>query len=894
VLSGGKAAVSGSTATYTDEFSNLLCGVSFPLSGPQAYYKVGLVGGKTYRFAITSSFKATFYLFSSSAACQQAGIEADCASKGKSGDVVGGIPAGSTQELFFQAPMSTTYYLAVDSADAAEKGSFALEVGEHTAPSNSACASPQPLSLAGGKITVQGSTAGVLDEFPTVKCGGSTSFAGPQLYYSLALTAGQPVKISLTATFPAYLYVFSASGGCTLAAIETYCASGGATGGKIGPVVAGSPKSFYFSPAIADTYLVAIDSSSISSQGSFTLEVESYAPAQNGTCQSAKLITLSGGKATESGTTGGIADEFPALACGGYSTFGGPQAYYQVAMSQGKGYKLTLTPTFYAFMVLFSSAAGCGLAGMDSDCKSKGATGDKFGGSSSSATYYFVPSKSDTYVIGIDSTSSANQGDFTLEVEEFALPPNGVCSGAETLSLQGGSATVTGNTAVGVKDEFAALKCGGASTLAGPQLYYRVALAAGKTYRLKFRPTFSGTLYLFPDAATCQLAAMEFACASQGVSGAKLASVSPNATRSLYFTPTTAGTYVIGVDSLSSYASGSFVLNIDEIAPAQNGTCTSAASLSFANHAITVEGDTYGVSDEFPTVKCGLGGNLDGPQVYYAVSLTATTSYRMILTSTFSAYLAIFSSAAACQPAGIDQDCGSAGKTGDKLAVPSTSKIIAFTPSTTGTYYLVVDSQKSSVVNAGYFKLAVVELVPPVVPTFTAPFTWDFETDCKGLGATGDWECGKLSWSPGPNCTGSETPPMAGHSGLGMWGTKLNDCYSPLNNAATPCLNTDPFDDSTLSFKVSIPASWTSAELTYFSWDDYFLSYDWTEVRIDGTPVKQTCKSGAVPDPPVWTKNTVDLTPYLGKSITVEFHFMASDSTNLAGWYLDDLSVTGK
>lgn len=895
-LVSGKATVNGTTVGLSDEFASVSCGGYTSFDGPQAYYKVDLSGGKSYRFALTPSFGAYLYLFSAAAGCAEGAIELDCASKGATGAVSSSIASGKTGELYFKAAASGSYYVAVDSSDPSTSGTFTLEIAEHTPPANGACAKPTPLTLVGGKATVTGSTAGVLDEFPGLKCGGYSTLDGPQVYYSLSIAAGKSFKLTLSPTFSAYLYIFSSSGGCNEGAIETYCASGGMTGAMMGSISSGTSKSLFFTPNVADTYLIAIDSTDPSALGSFTLSVEEFTPPTNGSCAKAKPLQLTAGKVAENGTTGGLKDEFPNLTCGGYSSFVGPQAYYTLPMSQGKGYKLTVTPTFSAYLYVFSSAAGCLESKIQTDCSSKGATGDRWGSISSSGpgTYVFIPDKSDTYTIAIDSSSASTFGDFKLEVEEFTPPANGLCAGAQSISMASGSATVTGSTAVGVKNQFANLKCGGSSTLTGPQLYYRLQLDAGKSYRFKLQPTFYASLYLFPDSAACQESAIETACASKGASG-DLITVSSGSVKSLYYKPAATGSYVVAVDSTSATTSGDFTLGIDVIPTAGNGTCATAATVTLQNHLATVEGDTAGATNEFSTVKCGLTNPLLGPQLYYRLNMTAAVPYKLTLATAFDGYLVVFSGAATCQASAIDSDCASAGQTGHVLAVSNTQKTLVFTPKTTGAYYLAVESSDLKNGYYGYFKLDVKEVVPPVQPTFTAPFAWDFESDCKGLAATEDWECGKLAFKAGPNCDGSETPPSGGHAGgTGMWGTKLNDCYSPLGNNDSACSAVDTTDDSVLSFKVTIPAGWTSAELSYWSYLDVMVGFDWGELRIDGTPVKQLCKSGDAPEPAAWVQEKVSLTPYIGKTITVAFHFSASSVVNYSGWYLDDLAVSGQ
>lgn len=181
--------------------------------------------------------------------------------------------------------------------------------------------------------------------------------------------------------------------------------------------------------------------------------------------------------------------------------------------------------------------------------------------------------------------------------------------------------------------------------------------------------------------------------------------------------------------------------------------------------------------------------------------------------------------------------------------------------------------------------------------TLIAPFTFDFETSNGGLSGTKDWEWGALSFSKGSGCSSSIAPPKAAHSGCRAWGTKLNDCYSSLGNNqgnATNCESSKPADDSILDVKVTIPSGWTKATLTYWDWFDVFTNFDRGQIRIDGK-VLNTGKTYCATNykkPTAWVKRTYDLSAYVGKTITISFHFLASSVVNYAGWYIDDLSVT--
>jgi len=189
-----------------------------------------------------------------------------------------------------------------------------------------------------------------------------------------------------------------------------------------------------------------------------------------------------------------------------------------------------------------------------------------------------------------------------------------------------------------------------------------------------------------------------------------------------------------------------------------------------------------------------------------------------------------------------------------------------------------------------------------------APVKLTFDKTNGGLVGTRDWE-----WKKGikfnykdPKCDGKPiSPPLKAYSGTGMWGTVINGCYKALGNDATnssgKCTNNKTSDDSVLRFRVKIPSAWKLVDLTFYHWSDINYPYDWNEVRVDdgsgpkqiklGSTIKgQYCKTKhAVPS--AWVKETLFLDTYAGKTVTISFHFMASNAVNKAGWYIDDLHV---
>ncbi|MBW2530751.1 MAG: hypothetical protein JRI55_04690, partial [Deltaproteobacteria bacterium] len=265
----------------------------------------------------------------------------------------------------------------------------------------------------------------------------------------------------------------------------------------------------------------------------------------------------------------------------------------------------------------------------------------------------------------------------------------------------------------------------------------------------------------------------------------------------------------------------------------------------------------------------------------------------------FIARLYVFHAASAsCSPGAIEAACASQSGKGDVIKVPMDGNgELLFTPDKGGEHIIVVDS--TSPVFYGAFTLLVAE---QSTATLTAPLALDFEQGGGGLSGTGDWEQGTINFSAGANCKlGSKVfgvAPTAGHSGSGMWGTVLNDCYSPLTNnykvddKLGTCTNMSPTDDSVLRLKVTLPGSWSSAKLTYWSWEDLNQPYDWAEVRIDNKVAWQLCEM-TYTQPTAWKQRTIDLSAHVGKTVEIGFHFMASAFVNYAGWYIDDLAISG-
>ena len=283
------------------------------------------------------------------------------------------------------------------------------------------------------------------------------------------------------------------------------------------------------------------------------------------------------------------------------------------------------------------------------------------------------------------------------------------CLGAPGTSLGVGKLELQGTTA-GASNEYGnGVRCGESGGLAGPQRYYRLELEQGLTYRFELRPSFEAALLL---AASCGLNAMNADCGSQGSSGDFVGSVPAGGSGTITFTAPVTGSYRLAVDSASSAAQGPFTLLLEGFAAPANGQCSQAQPLTLTGAKLSVEGNTLGSRNEFPgQLHCGLGVTLDGPQVYYTVSLNAGSWYRFGLAPTFPATLLVASTAAECQAPNLEVDCGGLTGTVLPLVAAGSSAGAVFSPPVSGGYLLAVTSLEAKA--AGSFTLEVESFTPP-------------------------------------------------------------------------------------------------------------------------------------------------------------------------------------
>ena len=631
--------------------------------------------------------------------------------------------------------------IATDTAASDAASDTATTADAAVALSNGTCAKAATIPMVAGKGMIVGDTTGYTDEFSGgVKCSrfpnttATTIMDGAQAYYKFTAKANQAYRITTTASFYSYTYVFTSSA-CTAAAISTDCQSDGATGIFSSSLSANKNEPLYYIAKTAGDVYVVVDTTYTGSsyEGSHSVMVEEMATPLNTKCSTAQAVTLTAGKATIKGDIDGVIapDEFGAtVACPSSSSsyqMDGPNLYYKFPVSVGKAYTLKLSALSIDYIRLFYfTSTSCSASTISTDCQSSGATG---GGLSSSAypgtdqELLFIPSTSGTLTFALDYTSLSYHGQFQVEIEEVTAPTNTKCANAQTVTLTGGKAVVKGDTKYS-SDEFSGLNCkvvgssSNTSTLSGRQLYYKWATVKDQWYKLTLNPTdYYMYLYVFTSSA-CTEAAIETDCQSGGATGNAIGYVYDGEPESLYFKAPSTGTAYFGVDYSSSGLSYSsaFEVTLEEFTLPTNGTCANAETITLTAGKGSVMGDTGPVitPDEFSTLACGTSSSaLDGPQAYYQVGLTANQNYLFTLASDSALAIYAYLFTNTCTLATIQSDCQSAGTSGGFTSSsigPKEAISVSFKPAASATYKIGVDSYASTAY--GGFTLAVEAFTP--------------------------------------------------------------------------------------------------------------------------------------------------------------------------------------
>jgi immune inhibitor A len=95
----------------------------------------------------------------------------------------------------------------------------------------------------------------------------------------------------------------------------------------------------------------------------------------------------------------------------------------------------------------------------------------------------------------------------------------------------------------------------------------------------------------------------------------------------------------------------------------------------------------------------------------------------------------------------------------------------------------------------------------------------------------------------------------------------------------------------------------TSAQLTFKTWYSIEQDYDYATVQVDGKPIPGSFTTTADPngsnpgngitgESDGWKDATFDLTPYVGKTVTLSFNYDTDGGLALPGFFVDNINVT--
>jgi hypothetical protein len=396
----------------------------------------------------------------------------------------------------------------------------------------------------------------------------------------------------------------------------------------------------------------------------------------------------------------------------------GPQAYYVLSTQPDTWYKATLTSSYYgAYLYLFTSG-DCAPASIEADCQSLGSTGDtspRILAGKTQAVYYRSQAGEDLY-IAVDGRHAEYGGPFDLTVEEFLPPTNNSCYDATPLSLASGEVTVEGELipSLAHSDEWIDCVVGNwiLCSFRGAQVYYTFTALPGMSYAIRLTPTSAAALGFYVtsrDTTTaCSLSAREDRCASGGAAGDCSRGGLPQGwTQPLIYHPEEAGAQIVAVTSWGdSY--GSFRLEIEERIPPKQSRCLDAQQIWLVPGETVVTDTTADATNEYgfgvncqddPAFLESLWNSMAGPQLYYALDLEAGETY------TFSAPMTdlyIFPEHACGEPWSISYSCRGEG---DGAFMERWGGPLPFTPETSGTYILAVDSRTPE--EGGDFELSI-------------------------------------------------------------------------------------------------------------------------------------------------------------------------------------------
>ena len=161
-------------------------------------------------------------------------------------------------------------------------------------------------------------------------------------------------------------------------------------------------------------------------------------------------------------------------------------------------------------------------------------------------------------------------------------------------------------------------------------------------------------------------------------------------------------------ESIRAYVELHYALSLKDHswAPPQHSKCVAAKALKLTGGAVTVQDSTLGADNEFgQQITCGNSFTLDGPQVYYAVTLKAGASYQLRLKANYPARFYLFGDS--CTATMVSDQCKQSGVSGP-LVQTNSAKTVTYKATRSGRHAIAVDSRSRTWYGA--FELSIKQL----------------------------------------------------------------------------------------------------------------------------------------------------------------------------------------
>lgn len=529
--------------------------------------------------------------------------------------------SGNRTEVLARYNTGTTaedYLLIVDSTGATDLYDVAMAVD--TPPTGDRC--ENPLALTSG-VAQMGDFATFVNDYFGSGSGCNFGSARSDAVYSISVPAGQNLNVSVT---PAAGLDTTISVATSAAACSSRTCVANATGGGAGAV---DNLALANSSAMAQTYLIIVDHTTIGTASTFSITATITAPTPGETCGNAVAPTLmaqsDGGFAALAESMSGYLNDFAGGGNCAPGSFSSIDRVYQVTVPPGRtvfgvvpaaGWNPSLSIIEAPASTCTATPRAC-ISGADRTTTT-GPAGFENVGVSNTGT------AARDYFLVVD-TSTTTPASFDLFQNDGPLVPGEDCASAETLTTAG----LTNQTTVGYDNDNNGNSSNGCAGSVGRDRVYRVSVPSGQKLTATVTPDagFNPAVDLLLGESSCYT--------RQCVATANVGGTSAPDTVAWTNASAAAVDVYISVDSTSfttSTGTGGFDITASLAAPMQGETCSNAIPVM---NGTMLSGSVAGFSRE--TYVPTDGNNCQayaGRDIVYEATVPAGQTINAVLSGT--------------------------------------------------------------------------------------------------------------------------------------------------------------------------------------------------------------------------------------------------------------------